>query len=128
MLLKHGHHLGKVDQRAAETVDLVDDHHVDPAGLYVRQQCLKRRPFHIAARVTAVVVMRWQALPGVARLPEHVRFTSLALGVEGIEVGVQPFAGRLATVDGAANCHRRGHVPSSYDHASPPYWPSRKKR
>ena len=50
------HHLGEVEQRSAEPVHLVHDDAVDLAGLDVGQQAFERRPVHVAAGETAVVV------------------------------------------------------------------------
>ena len=41
VLVELGHKLGKVQQAAAESVDLVDHHAIDPAGLDVGQAALR---------------------------------------------------------------------------------------
>ena len=63
MLLERLHHLGEVEQRATEAIDLVDDDAVDLAGLDVGQQALQGRSFHVAAGEAAVVVAVGQAGP-----------------------------------------------------------------
>ena len=63
MLVEGLHHPGEVEQRAAEPVDLVDDHAVDLAGLDVGQQALQGGAVHVAAGEAAVVVAVGQARP-----------------------------------------------------------------
>ena len=48
--------LCEVRQAAREAVDLVDDHGIDLPRLDVAHQSAQPRPFHVAARVAAVVV------------------------------------------------------------------------
>lgn len=40
MLLKRLHHAGEIEERAAQAIDLVDDHTVNPVGLDSRQSWL----------------------------------------------------------------------------------------
>jgi len=63
--LEQGEQLREVEERAAQAVDLVDDHHVDLAGLDVREQALQRRSFDVAAGEAAVVVALGQRLPAL---------------------------------------------------------------
>ena len=56
MLVELGHKLGKVQQAAAESVDLVDHHAVDPAGFDVGHESSKRGALHVATRESTIVV------------------------------------------------------------------------
>ena len=93
---------GEVHQRAGQPVDLVDDHDVDPAGLDVGHQALQGRAFQRAAGEAAIVVAVGNQQPALGLLAGDVGLTGLALGVEAVELHVEPFLGRLAGVDRAA--------------------------
>jgi hypothetical protein len=82
VLVKGLHHLGEVEQRAAQAVHLVDHHAVDLARLDVGEQPLQGRTFHVAAGEAAVVVTLRQAGPTLLPLAGHERLAGLALGVE----------------------------------------------
>ncbi len=56
VLVELGHKLGKVQQAAAESVDLVDHHAVDPAGFDVGHESSKRGALHVATRESTIVV------------------------------------------------------------------------
>src|SRR4029079_9931276 len=51
------HQLGKIRQRPRQSVDLVDDQHIDLICLDVVQQALQRRPFHRTSRIAAVIIL-----------------------------------------------------------------------
>ena len=109
VLLERLDQLGEVHQRAAEPVDLVDDDDVDQPGLDVAQQALQRRPLQRAARDAAIVVLVRQRDPALGALALDVGQPRLALGVEGVELLLQPLLGGLAGVDRAAElAGRRG--------------------
>jgi hypothetical protein len=55
--VEHLHQLGEVGERAAETVDLLDHHHIDQPVLDVLQQPLHAGPFQRAAGDAAVVIL-----------------------------------------------------------------------
>ena len=93
---------GEIHQRAAQPVDLVDDHDVDAAGLDVGEEALQGGPFERAAGEPAIVVLVGQLDPALGPLAGDVGAAGLALGVEAVELHVEPFLGRLARVDGAA--------------------------
>ena len=80
--LEHLDQLGKVGERAAQPVDLVDHDDVDQPGLDVAQQPLERRPLQRAARDPAVVIVVGQRDPALALLAGDVGEPGLALGVE----------------------------------------------
>ena len=103
MLVEGLHHPGEVEQRAAEAIDLVDDHAVDASGGNVGQKTLQRRPFHVAAGEAAVVVAVGQADPAFVLLAGDIGLGRFALGIQGIELLLQAFFGGLAGVDGAAD-------------------------
>ena len=101
--IEQGEQPGEVEQRPAEAIDLVDHHAVDLAGLDVVEQLLERGALDARAAEAAVVVSLGQDLPALVPHRLDVVLRRLALGVEGVEVGVEPLAGRLAGVDRAAH-------------------------
>lgn len=82
LLIKDLHHSRKVAQRAAQPIDLVHDHHIDASPVDVIEQLLETRPFHRAARETAVVVLLFNQLPALVFLALDVIDARLSLGVE----------------------------------------------
>lgn len=90
VLVERLDHLGEVEERTAEAVDLVNHDAVDLARLDIRQQAFQRRPFHIAAGEPAVVVLVRKALPTFARLRLDVVLARLALGIERVKFLLQP--------------------------------------
>src|SRR5271169_275324 len=94
-------HLGEVRKRSRQPIDLIDDHDVDQALFDVRQQQLERRTLHRRTGKTAVVIMCLAQSPALPLLTPDVRFTSLALGVQRIEVLLQAFFRGLTGVDRA---------------------------
>jgi hypothetical protein len=104
--LERFYDLGEVHQRAAETVDLVDDHAVDIAGLDVGEQPPEGGSLHVPAGEPTVVVSLGQADPALGFLASDVRLRRLTLGVERVELLLEAFVAALARVDGAA-CLRR---------------------
>ena len=101
--VEHLDDLGEVGERAGQPVDLVDDHDVDLAGRDVGEQPLQRRPLHVAAGEAAVVVALRRGLPALVLLAADVGLAGLPLGVEGVELLLEPLLGRLAGVDRAAD-------------------------
>ena len=109
LAVEHLHEPGKVHQRTAEPVDLVDHHHVDLPGFDVRKKPPQRRSFQCAAGVAAVVVSAWESDPAFGLLADDISRTGLALGVEAVEVLFKSFFGRFARVEGAADGTFGGH-------------------
>jgi len=118
------HHLGEVEERAAEAVDLVDDHDVDLAGVDVGEQALERGAVGVGAGEAAVVVALADELP--AGLMLDVADGGLALRVEGVEVLLEPGRRRFARVDCAALQLGRD-VPCRLHRAPPPARPKKKR-
>lgn len=100
------HEPREVHQRTAEAVHLVDHDAVDLPGLDIGHQALERRALDVPAGEPAVVVFLGQTLPPLVLLAGDVRDRALALGVEAVELLVEPLLGALAGVDGAANRSR----------------------
>ena len=96
--------LGKIRQGAGQAVDLVDDDDVDLAGSYVLQEPLQGRPVGIAAREAAIVVFGSQQRPAGMGLAADIGLRGVILGVERVEVLLEPLIGRDAGIDRAANC------------------------
>ena len=88
--VEHLDQLGEVDQRAAEAVDLVDDHDVDLAAFDVGQQPLQRGTLQGAAGEAAVVVAVADRHPALRLLAGDIGLAGLALGVEAVELLSRP--------------------------------------
>ena len=100
--VEHLDQLGEVGQRAAEAVDLVDHDHVDQPVLDIRQQPLQAGALQRAAGDAAVVILVADQHPALGPLAGDVGLAGLALGVERVELLLQPFLGGFPGVDGAA--------------------------
>ena len=94
--------LGEVGERSGETVDLVDDDHVDPAEFDFAEQPFQGRALKVAPGIGGVVVMLGQELPSLRSLTLYICLAGLPLRVEGIELLIEPVLGRFAGIDGAA--------------------------
>ena len=95
--------LGEVRQRAGQAVDLVDDDDVDLAGSDVVQEPLQGRAVGLAAGVAAVIVSGSDQGPAGMGLAADIGLRGIILGVERVEVLLEPLVGRDAGVDGAAD-------------------------
>ncbi len=93
VLLEDFDDAGKVQQRAAEAVHLVDHDTIDPAGCDIVQEALEGRPLHVAAREAAVVIAVGQASPAFPALTGDVGLSRFALGIERVELLVEAFFG-----------------------------------
>ena len=80
----------------------------DPVGLDIFQETLQGRALKGRTRDATIVIHLGQAGPALVFLAEDIGFTRLALGIEGVEVLLQPFFMGLARIDRAAD---RGVVP-----------------
>ena len=114
--------LGEAGKAAGQPIDLVDDDHIDPARLHFRQQALETRTLHISAREAAIVIEVGEQRPAFVTLAQHIGSTSLALGIEAVELLVEALLGRLARVDRAAHPlpGHRGAGLVTPPHRSPP--------
>jgi hypothetical protein len=92
MRVEHLDHLGEVDERAGQSVNLVD-HHIDQALIHVSKRALQRWSFHRPTGQTAVVVRGFDQTPSFASLALDERFARLALGLQRVEVLFQAFLG-----------------------------------
>jgi hypothetical protein len=82
--------LAKSIRAPGQPVDLVDHHHVDQPALDVRQQAAQCRPLQGAAGDAAVVVAVGHQHPALGALAGDIGLARLALGVEGVELHVEP--------------------------------------
>ena len=94
--------LEKVHQRARQAVDLVDHDHVDQPVLDVGEQLLQAGAFQRAARDAAIVILIAHQHPAFGLLAGDIGLAGLPLGVEAVELLLEPFLARFAGVDGAA--------------------------
>ena len=106
--VEHLDQLGEVGQRAAEPVDLVDHDHIDQPVLDILHQPLQAGPFQRAAGKAAVIVLVADRHPALGSLAGHERLAGLALGMQAIELLLEPFLGGFARVDRAALFANRG--------------------
>ena len=100
--VEHLDELREVHQRARQPVDLVDHDDVDQPLLDVGEQPLQRRALQRAAGEAAVVVGLADQRPALGALAGDVGLAGLALGVQRVELLLQPLLARLAGVDRAA--------------------------
>src|SRR3546814_5038495 len=97
-----------------QAVDLVDDDDVDQPGLDVFKQGFQPRPFERSAGIPAVVVTFAHANPALSALAGDIGLAGLALGIEAVELHVQPFFAGFAGVDGATHApHRKSEEHTS---------------
>ena len=94
--------LGKISQRAGQTVDLVHHHNIDLAVAHVRQQRLQGWPGQRCTGQAAVVIAVRQQAPAFMGLALDISLTGLALGIQRGESEVEVMLARLAGIDGAA--------------------------
>ena len=80
----------EVGERAAEPVDLVDDDHVDEPLLDVGEKALQPGPLQRSAGDAAVVIGGAHQHPAFGLLAGDVGLAGLALGVEAVELLLQP--------------------------------------
>src|SRR5690606_8080401 len=80
----------------------VDHDHIDQTGFDVLNETLQAGPFQRATGEAAIVVAFTNGGPAFRLLARHEGLASLALGVEAVELHVEPFLARLAGIDGAA--------------------------
>jgi hypothetical protein len=78
--------LGEIGQRSRQSIDLVDDDHVDSASANVVQHPPRRRAIHRAAGIGAVVVERGEGGPTFVLLARDIGLAGFSLRVERIEL------------------------------------------
>ena len=98
-------HAGKIGQRTGQPVDLVDHHHINLVSRDIGQQAFERRALHRTAGDPAVVIPRRKAAPAFAFLALDEGFAGFPLGVEAVELLVEPFLGAFAGIERAALLH-----------------------
>jgi hypothetical protein len=102
MLVEGLDELREVGKRARQAIDLIDDDNVDLAQSDVREERLQGRALQGSAGNPAIVVALGAEPPALMGLRLDVRLGRLALGIERIELLLEPMLGRFAGVDGAA--------------------------
>jgi hypothetical protein len=96
------HQLGEVDERARQPVDLVDHHHIHKPILDVGKETLQGRAFQRATGDAAIIILIAHQHPAFGALARHIGLAGFALGVQRVELLLQPFLGGFAGVDRAA--------------------------
>jgi hypothetical protein len=94
--------LREVHEGSRQAVDLVDHDDINQAVFDVGQKLLEAGAVQRPARDAAVVILIADQHPTLGALAGDIRLAGLSLGVERVELLLQPFLGRLARVDGAA--------------------------
>lgn len=101
--------LGKVSECARQPVDLIDDDHIDLAGLDIGDQPFQGWPLHRAAGKPAVIIKRRQHRikrrqhrPAFVLLRKNESGAGFPLGVERVEGLLQPFIRGFSCVNRAA--------------------------
>ena len=95
--------LGKVRQGAGQAVDLVDHDDIDPAGPDVRQQSLQGGALGRATGIAAVIVTGADQGPAIMGLAADIGLRRLVLGIEGVELLVEPVFRRDSGIDRTAD-------------------------
>ena len=103
MLVEQLDQLGKVGERTGQAIDLVDDDDVDLAGADIVQQTLEGRAVGIAAGEAAIVIFGPDQGPAGMGLAPDIGLRRIILGIERVEVLLQPLFGRDPGIDRAAN-------------------------
>ena len=99
--VEHLDELREVHQRPRQPVDLVDHHDVNQPLLDVGEELLQTGPLQRAAGEAAVVVGVADQRPSLRALAGNVGLAGLALGLQRVELLVEPLLGGLAGVDRA---------------------------
>ena len=86
----------------APAIDLPEYRATGDAGGDVGQQAQQRGALHGAARDAAVIILIAHQHPAFGALAGDIGFAGLALGVEAVELLLQPVLGRLAGIDRTA--------------------------
>ena len=106
--------LGEIEQRAGQPVDLVDHDDIDLAGADIGKKPLQGRALHCSPGIPAIVIVRGKDIPAFMALAQDEGLASLALGMQGIELLLEPFVGGFAGIDGAAQAPRLLSHPFSH--------------
>jgi hypothetical protein len=101
--IEHFNDPGEVHKGSAEPVYLIDNDAVHGSRLDRCQETLQCRAIHVAAGVAAIVETIGDQLPTFVLLADDERLGSFPLGIQGVELLLEPLLGRLARVDRAAD-------------------------
>ena len=101
---------GEVCERAGEAVDLVDDYHVDLAGLDIGQQLFECGSVQVAAGIGGVVIMLGEGSPSLRGLTLYIGLAGVSLGIERIEFQRKAAFRGFTGIDGATQ--KFGFAPS----------------
>ena len=82
--------------QGGQAVHFINDNHVDLAGPHILQEALQCGPVGVAAGEAAVIVFGSQQRPPRVRLASDISLRRIKLGVEGVEVLLEPLVGRDA--------------------------------
>jgi hypothetical protein len=85
------HQAREVQQRAAESINFVNQNRVDSTGLDVDQQLAQRRSFQVRSRISSIVIALGQDRPARVSLAPNVSLGRFSLCFEGIELLAQTF-------------------------------------
>src|SRR5204863_3130644 len=99
----------EIEERPAEPVDLIDEDAIHTARFDVVEETPQGRALQVSAAEPSVVVPVRNELPAGLLLARDIGFGRLALRMKRVELLVEPFFGRFARVDGAADYGRDGY-------------------
>src|SRR5258708_4229424 len=102
VMLEGLNQLEKIQHRARKTIDLVNDHDIDAAGLNVSHETFKGRAVERAAGHAAIVVAVRDLDPTFPALACDVGLAGLPLGVQRVELHLEAILAGFPGIDRAA--------------------------
>ena len=94
--------LGEIGEGARQAIDLVGDQQINLTRLDVGEELLQGRAVHRSAGIAAIVVMLRQHGPTLVPLAPDEGLAGLALGMQRVELLLEPLLAGFAGVDRAA--------------------------
>jgi len=112
VLLKQAEHLGEIEQRPAQAINLVNHHAIQFSRCDRLVQPPQCGPVHVGASEAAIVIAIRECEPAFALSAQNESFTRLALCSERVELLIETLLCRFPSVDGAAQAGwRNGRLP-----------------
>ena len=95
--------LSEISEGSGKSVDLIDDHDIDPALVDIGKEPLNGWSFEGGSRETAIVIQGGEGNPTLAGLTQYIGLASLALGIQRVEGLFETLLSRFARIDCAPN-------------------------
>src|SRR5258706_6692377 len=102
VILEGLHQLEKIQHRARKTIDFVNDHDIDAAGLNVGYETFKGRAVERGAGHAAVIITVGDLNPTFPALAGGLGLAGLPLGVQRVELHLEAILAGFAGIDRAA--------------------------